>query len=58
MTNVKCKPKKSSRSNPDTSAVGCKICGTEVGSFLQYKCHLLVHFEEKLNEDWNGQGPI
>jgi hypothetical protein len=56
MTNVRCKP--SGRPSPAMSAVGCKICGAEVGSFRQYKGHLLAHFEEKLDEDWSGQEPI
>ena len=54
MTNVNCsKPpsRKSSRQNSD-GPVRCKICQDEVGSFLQYKCHLLVHFEALLNRDW------
>jgi hypothetical protein len=53
MTNINCKSpgRKSSRHNSG-GPVKCKICQEEVGSFLQYKCHLLVHFEQKLNQDY------
>ena len=46
--------RKSSRPNSG-GPVRCKICDEEIGSFLQYKCHLFGHFEGQLTEDWSGK---
>ena len=56
MTNINCRPtptRKSTRPATSGGPVRCKVCDEEVGSFLQYKCHLFGHFERQLAEDWS-----
>lgn len=47
MTNVNCRSK---RSNPK-----CLLCRAEVGSLLQYKCHLMGHFQTQLEAALSSQ---
>ena len=44
MTNTNCHP-------ASLSAVRCLLCDIEVGSVLQYKCHLMVHYQSNVEKE-------
>lgn len=45
MTNTNCNAPKIEIAENSEVSPKCLLCDFEVGSFLQYKCHLLVHYD-------------